>query len=291
MRNTLLQIPIYIAVILGLLLTTTACRREEVVEKPPIIDNTLPPNDHLTLGNPSNASTADLNNYLMRKPQFALSYSCSLNRTNWVAWHLNTSWLGDADRQNNFRPDTSLPPSCLRVTTQMYTNTGFDRGHLCPSADRTANIEDNSSTFLMTNIVPQAPKLNRGSWEQFESYCRTLARQGNELYIYSGVYGEGGTGSNGYKLKIANDRISVPRRFYKIVLVLSDGAEDLKRITSDTRVIAIDMPNDEIDNQKWHTYRVSVDQIEAATGLDFFSTLPPSLQAILESKVDNVVIM
>ncbi|MCS6905709.1 MAG: DNA/RNA non-specific endonuclease [Bacteroidia bacterium] len=268
-----------------------ACQREEFEDKSSSRETPLPPNDHLSLGNPSNANTSDKDNYLMRKPQFVLSYSCSLNRAQWVAWHLNSAWLGTTDRQDNFRPDPDLPSGCLQVTTHMYTSSGFDRGHLCPSADRTATLEDNSATFLMTNIVPQAPQLNRGAWEQFESYCRSLARQGNELYIYAGVYGEGGTGSNGYRTKISNNRISVPSRFYKIVLVLSEGDNDIKRITANTRVIAIDMPNEQIESLKWHTYRVCVDQIEAATGFNFFSNLPVELQNSLESKVDNVTIM
>ena len=34
-------------------------------------------------------------------------------------------------------------------------------------------------------------------------------------------------------------------------------------------------------------YRTSVDQIESCTGYDFFSAVSPSIQSVIESKVDN----
>ena len=67
-----------------------------------------------------------------------------------------------------------------------YSGSGFDRGHHTPSADRTSSIPDNSATFFMTNMMPQAPNNNQGPWEELETYCRTLVGQGNELYIIMG---------------------------------------------------------------------------------------------------------
>lgn len=68
-----------------------------------------------------------------------------------------------------------------------YTNTSFDRGHLCPSDDRDSTAEENKTTFILANIVPQAPQLNRQSWLRLEDYCRNLVAQGNELYIIAGT--------------------------------------------------------------------------------------------------------
>ncbi|PKK34676.1 hypothetical protein BWI96_20840 [Siphonobacter sp. SORGH_AS_0500] len=58
--------------------------------------------------------------------------------------------------------------------------------------DRTASEIDNSATFLMTNMIPQAPSLNRGLWSDLEEYCRTRVKLGYEAYIYAGGYGTGG---------------------------------------------------------------------------------------------------
>ena len=123
-------------------------------------------NRNLLLGNPSNAvsSIASINNYLMVKPQYVMSYNNKTHTANWVSWQLNRSWIGTADRQDNFRPDDSLPDAWYKVRPNDYMGSGYDRGHIAPSADRTRNEADNSATFLMSNMMPQVPELNRGVW-------------------------------------------------------------------------------------------------------------------------------
>jgi endonuclease G len=249
--------------------------------------------EHLALGNPSNAKENDTQNLLLRKPQYVVSYNCMLNRANWVCWHLSRAWMGYTKRQNNFRPDPELPASCAKVVTQDYSRSGFDRGHLCPGGDRNSNEEDNAATFLLTNIVPQAPQLNRGSWEKLENYCRLLASEGNELYIIAGVYGEGGEGSEGARKKIGKQtKISVPARFFKIILILPNGENDLKRISKATRVIAADFPNKQLpENDNWENYQTSIEAIEEATGWQFFTALPAKVRAELKEKTKNQPLM
>lgn len=248
--------------------------------------------DHLSLGNPSNASN-NLNtpdNYLMSKSQYVLSYNRSRGTANWVSWHLNKDWKGSAERQDDFRPDPDIPSGWYAVSPNDYTNTGFDRGHICPSDDRDGSKEDNSATFLMTNMLPQAPQNNRQTWRFLEEYCRTLVEQGNEMYIIAGGYGRGGSGSRGGTTEsIANGRVIVPNRVWKVILVISNGGDDLNRVNANTRVIAVDIPNSESSSdKKWHEYRVSVRDIEAKTGLDFFSKLSSSVQNAIETRVDNL---
>jgi endonuclease G len=186
-----------------------------------------------------------------------------------------------------------LPAGWYQVQGTDYSGSGFDRGHHCPSADRTITIPDNSATFLMTNMMPQAPDNNQGPWEVLESYCRTLVSQGNELYIIAGGFGTGGTGSAGGTTNtIANGHVNVPAQTWKVIIVLprnTDGVDDASRVTTSTRTIAVIMPNQQgIRNNDWHNYRVSVDQVEALTGFDFFSNVPVSIQNVIEAQVDNV---
>jgi endonuclease G len=166
---------------------------------------------HLALGNPSGASVnpATSDNYLLLKPQYALSYNRSKGHANWVAWELSQKWLGTIDRQNDFKPDDSLPSVWNKITPNAYSNSGFDRGHLCPSADRTQSAADNSATFLMTNMVPQAPELNREAWAYLEEFCRDLVSEKHKLYIIAGTYGSGGEGSKGNETKLKNT-VNVP---------------------------------------------------------------------------------
>ncbi len=258
-----------------------------------IQDNSTTPtqDDHLTMGNPSGAvtNTSFPNNYLMAKQQYALSYNSSKGTANWVSWHLSSAWKGTAPRCDCFTIDNSLPSGFFRASTSMYTNTGFDRGHQCPSEDRDLNSTDNAATFLMTNIMPQSPNLNRVTWVNMEDYCRTLISAGNELYMIAGGYGSGGTGSNGgITYSINNGTITVPARYWKVIVVLPVGSNDAGRVSSSTRIIAVDMPNTQtVNSQPWGNYRVSVDAIEAATGFDLLSSVAPSVQSVIEAAVDN----
>ena len=244
--------------------------------------------EHLTMGNPTGA-VQDINqpnNYLLPKTQFVMSYNRDRAIPNWVSWHLNINWLGTAPRQDNFRSDTSLPAGWYRVVSSDYTGSGFNRGHLTPSADRTFSIEDNSTTFLMTNMFPQAPDNNQGPWEKLEDYCRVLVNQGNELYVVAGGAGDGGTGSSGAALTIAGGKIAVPQTTWKVVLVLPNGDNDVTRVGNSTRAFAVIMPNAQgIRNNPWEVYAATVDQVEALTGYDFFSNVPPEIQSIIEARL------
>ncbi|MCR5886513.1 DNA/RNA non-specific endonuclease [Hymenobacter sp. J193] len=255
---------------------------------PPVV-SAIDDDNLLTMGNPSGA-TADVNqptNYLLVKPQYALSYHRERGIPNWVSWRIATSWLGSADRQDDFRPDNTLPAGWYQVQATGYSGSGFDRGHNCPSADRTSTVADNSATFLMTNMIPQAPNNNQQTWADLESYCRTLVRAGNELYVIMGNYGKGGVGSRGAATTVDNGRVTVPARVWKVIVVLPVGNNDAARVDSATRIIAVDTPNDNSLSQAWGQYRTSVDAIEAATGLDLLSTVPSAVQATVEAQVDK----
>lgn len=231
---------------------------------------------HLILGNPSHASTEQPSNLLIERSQYALSYNRERGTANWASWHLSADWLGQTERQDTFRQDGSLPAGSYQVTPNDYRNSGFDRGHLVPSGDRTRNQDDNSITFLMTNILPQAPENNRGIWRELEEYSRELVYQfDHDLIVISGGYGQQAT--------LAKGRITVPSRLWKIIVVLPRPNQGFADLGPDTLVIAVDMPNRNGIGPDWRTYQTTVDRIELATGYDFLSLLPPDLQATLEA--------
>jgi endonuclease G len=131
----------------------------------------------------------------------------------------------------------------------------------------------------MTNMIPQLPANNQGVWANLESYCRTLVSQGSELYIVSG--------GQGLQFFIANGHVAVPAQTWKVVIVLANGTNDVGRVTTTTRTIAVVMPNSGTIGTDWRAYRVSVDQVEAITGFDFFSNVAPAIQNVIEARVDN----
>ncbi|MGK7896169.1 MAG: DNA/RNA non-specific endonuclease [Xenococcus sp. (in: cyanobacteria)] len=268
MRKLLKALALFIS--LALIIVGCLNQNQDQVS-PPAQEQVTPPissNIHLKYGNPSNANLKDTNNYLLEKPQYALSYNCQTGTANWVSWQLNRSWLGSVDRSNDFRPDSDLPNGCYAVRPNDYRGSGYDRGHLAPSGDRTSNPSDNSATFLMSNMIPQSPSNNREVWRELEEYSRDLVFQGKELYIVAG--------GEGKEKVIADAQVSVPKYTWKVILVI-DG--------SDLETIAVRMPNnDTVARTDWTDYIVSVDEIEQNTGYDFFNLLDQGIQAKIESK-------
>jgi len=251
-----------------------------------------PASVHLTMGNPSDAA-ADLlmpNNYLMEKPEMAISYNADRGTPNWVSWHLTDEWVGSLTRVDTFRADPEVPPTWYRVLGSDYFGSGFDRGHNVPNADRDkeTSIPINQATFLMTNMLPQAPDNNQGPWANMENDLRLLL-PANELYIVMGGAGTGGTGSNGFATTIANGHVTVPAQTWKVVLILPKASgDDVARVTASTRTLAVLMPNVQgIRNNDWEDYIVTVDHVESVTGYDFFPNVPDAIEASIESGTDG----
>lgn len=234
------------------------------------------------LGNPSGATTdpANRTNFLSPRAQYTLGYNDATREANWVAWNLTATDVGGSGR-SDFSVDPLLPATFTAVLTTDYSGSGFDRGHMCPSGDRTVSAADNAITFYMSNMVPQAPDNNQGVWANFESYCRTLAAAGNELLIMSGPGGfAGSTLASG---------VSIPGFVWKIAVVVPLGpGTALSRITPSTRVIALKIPNIQgIRSTPWQNYLTSAAQLEADTGFTFFTDVPAPTASVLRTKIDG----
>ncbi len=247
-------------------------------------------NSNLLFGNPSGADmiTVMMNNYLLNQGYYMESYNATRGEPNWVSWHLDaTNTTNVTDRLNNFAAFSGLPAGDYAVQSNSYSGSGFDRGHNCPSADRTSSANANSATFLMTNMIPQAPQNNQQTWANLENYLREQVVAGNEVYIIMGSYGTGGTGSNGTANSVNNGHVTVPSNIWKVAVIISAGDGDITRVTSSTRVIAVNTPNNNTINADWTKYIVSVRDIESATGYNLLSGLPQSIQDAIETKKDS----
>ena len=241
----------------------------------------------MQLGNPSGA-LADTNNhahYLIQRTVEALDYSDNLGEPVWASWDLTAGDVGGSGRSTTYVTDTNLPSDFYRVTTTDYNGVGnidFNRGHLCPSDDRTDNTNDNKLVFFMSNIMPQSGPNNQGVWGNFEDYCRSLLST-NELLITCGPSGFG-------THMIPSDKAFIGSNTWKVVVCVPlGGGTAAGRITTATRVIAISIPNVTNGlNSAWQTYLTSPAQIEQDTGFTFFNALNPNLAGVLRAKVDGV---
>lgn len=232
---------------------------------------------HVALGVPRDGDPSD--DVLVDEHEYVLSYNPTLHVPNWVAWKLEGADIGHVHRRDDFRADELLPAPAYRVTPHDYAHSGYDRGHLCPSADRSASEAANSLTFLMSNMQPQLHELNAGPWEQLEELERRRAEvPGSELYIVAGgVFGQGPT--------TIGHGVAVPSASYKIIVEMRRG-QNAHDVTAATPVTAVVMPNEHgVGAHAWSDYLTTVDRVEEATGYDFLSAVPEGLQQVIESRV------
>ena len=110
---------------------------------------------------------------------FALLHSATTRTALYSAEHLTRDGLAAArglPRDSEFHPEPALPEG-ERAELQDYARSGFDRGHLAPSGDM-PDDDAQQESFSLANMVPQAPKLNRGIWQGIESAVRSSKARG-----------------------------------------------------------------------------------------------------------------
>lgn len=289
-----LSLVIRSALALSVLFANLACSSAQTPIVPKVVAQAG--DIHLALGNPSQAKhdADDPNNYLMIKPQFALSYNNKRGTPNWVSYYLKRADMGRAPRPQGFSPDDSLPRTFHRVFPgdYFYNATGLTRGHMCPSSHRNNTEANARSTFVMTNMVPQSEELNGGSWEGLESYCRDLCfDEGKEMMIVCGPHGQGGDTPRGHMLTVGNGHVIVPKVTWKVVLIVDGGGTrgPLARVNAKSRLIGVIMPNTREPNENvpWTKYVVAPSEIETLTGLTFFDKVPAEIINPLKKKVDE----
>ncbi len=274
--------------ILPLVLAETAAAKIEVVLGSPLSKNLNLP------GTIPDANSAEI---IISRDQYVLSYNKERRSPNWVAWKLEAKQMGTAGRTNDFQSDEDLKKYLVQtqssysaVEPSEFSGSCYDRGHQIPSADRTDTSDNNRATFLMTNMIPQTPYLNRVVWEHLEQYTRTLVKQENKnVYVIAGPIYDKDFGKIG-----PNKDIPVPSKDFKIIIAL-DASQTFKDITKETPIIAVIMPNtlkdgsviSDTPNSKcplfasgmeviddWKSYLSTVGEIEAVAGLHLFAKLP-----------------
>ncbi len=185
---------------------------------------------------------------------YSLGYSFERRCALWVSYVISRGSIGvDVERGENFDADPDIPEN-YRVKPEDYTNSGYDKGHLAPSAAIDFSRKSNNETFLMSNIALQDPKLNRQAWSKLEGLSRKWTHTKGNLYIITGpLYGQ-------RPRKINN--IPVPKYFYKVIYSIHHK-----------KAIGFIMPNQPVSNASLWDYALPVKQIEEQSGYRFLSKL------------------
>lgn len=215
------------------------------------------------------AALTDRPEQIIEHKGFVLSYNNKHNTPNWSAWKLTAKHSeGDIPRSTKFWADPSVPTP-YRVDYYEYKGSGYDRGHMCPASDNKWNKDAMHDCFYMSNMCPQDPSLNSGSWKQLEEACRRWVKTEGSLYIVCGPLYRGKTHE-----KIGIDHsIDVPEAFFKAVLSLRKGHE---------KAIGFIYENND-DNQPMNQTAMTVDEVEKKIKMDLFHDLDDELEDRLES--------
>ncbi len=171
-----------------------------------------------------------------------------------------------------------------RVTSGDYTSSGYDRGHMAPNQSIGACYGDAAQmeTFLMTNVTPQLHSLNAGVWKNLEQRALRRYTHGfGDIWVICGpIYFSRDNGGSGKKIGKAG--VEVPDAFF---MILADVSEE----NGEVRTLAFIVPQKEKLDTDLKKYLASIDEIEAETGLDFFSDFSKEAQAQLESRAAKAV--
>lgn len=217
-------------------------------------------------------------------------------------------------RTDSFKADPALP-TATRSELDDYSDSGYSRGHLCPSADRRMSTNQNKTTCFLSNMQPQESSHNSGLWANLEatvngwggsfntngSKSTKTTMVGDTLYIVKaatisetvdlssvhadsvavkGIYYK----SNGSKL-LCNNRLPVPKYFYMAVLSYTKSSSDTGDGTYHGTFKAIGLWTRHWDTKNFEV--ITIDELEKRTGLDFFCNLPDDVEAAVEATVDK----
>lgn len=160
-----------------------------------------------------------------------------------------------------------------KVNPKEFSRTGYDRGHLAPSYiiglrfGRNAQLE----TFLMSNISPQRPELNRKIWTKLENLEDIYANKFKEVWVFTGPI------FDDYK-EFLPTGIEIPDAFYKIFI-------DVDEQTSNVRFLSFIVPQNVKGNENIIQFLTSIDEIENKTKLDFFAPFSDIIENEFEAFV------
>ncbi|NHN88826.1 DNA/RNA non-specific endonuclease [Acetobacter conturbans] len=184
---------------------------------------------------------------------FAIGYSPQDREAAWSAEHLTADIINEADSlkgRSDFQEDLRLPLNA-RSELYDYKRSGWSRGHLTPSGDAPTS-PSRSETFMLSNIVPQAARLNSGAWNHIEARVRKLALRQKNIYVMTGPAFRESHGT------IGPDHVRVPSSIWKAVYV-----------PTMTAVSVIVCKN----TAPYRCNSVSLDSLERVTGIDPFPGL------------------
>ena len=238
-----------------------------------LIEKKLDSNYYNDLKNETRGSASNSFNYLpsskskqiVEHAYYSLSYNEENEQAEWVAYELNLKHIEYNDFKRPYFKEDPLVKT-QSASWRNYKNSGYDKGHLCPAADRRFNKKAHDETFLTSNISPQLHKFNAGIWNDLEKKIRYWLKKDKQLYIVTGpVFGSS-------KKTIGSEYVTVPTHFFKIILKYGNG---------EPKMMGFLIPHN-TNSRQLKQFVTPVNEIERLSGFDFFKELPDDIENSLE---------
>jgi len=229
---------------------------------------------------------------------YSVEWDNSLIANRWTCYELHAgNSASNVKRKDDFKAD---PEVAVSSVLDDYKNSGFARGHLCPSADRLCSTEQNKQTFFLTNMQPQYTSHNSGLWSRLEDQVRSFATNDtytnlhcDTLYIVKAatitdkvtIGGEEVDGvyfNNEHTAhQLCNDRLLVPKYFYMALLHYNKDTDSYHALAFWTDHISTTQPVANLGD-----YAISIEELEKRTGIDFFCNLPDDIESEVEKTLE-----
>lgn len=224
---------------------------------------------------------------------YSVEWDCDKKAQRWSAYQMTSATLAQKTSRyysnDNQYPFDPLLPNNTYLTQDCFWNSGYDHGHICPSADRLYSAEANYQTFFLTNMQPQSKAFNASEnspWYRLESQVRNWAKNASTevLYVVKGGTIEDNqvlTNKDG-SLRLIKGEMRVPQYFF--VALLLKNAQGYKAVG-----FWMEHRDSYVTNEPLGNWAVNIRDLEEKTGIDFFCNLPDDTENKVETlPIENV---
>lgn len=201
---------------------------------------------------------------IIHNSEYSIGYDLLRRTPAWVLQHLTAESIKGQVKRSlfDFKEDERIPPH-VRVTPTDYRRSGFDRGHMAPTADYRSSHKAMHETFYMTNICPQWPKFNSGYWAKVEKHVRDLTNHYPHVYVTTGPLFLPFVKKKKRYVKyqvIGKNQVAVPTHFFKYIRLEDEkGKKEIRAYILPNKEIPLDTPLEQ--------FRTTAQRIEKAAGL------------------------
>ncbi len=209
---------------------------------------------------------------IIKHEGYTVSYNSDYRIANWVAYELTSKEATSkkSRRSNKFVSDPMVKGAT--ATNEDYTRSGYDRGHMAPAGDMKWSAKAMRESFYLSNICPQKPGLNRGIWKDLEEQARLWAKENGSLLIVTGPV------ITDDLRRLGKNRVGIPKTFYKVICTIANGKPEGVGFLFD---------NKDYGKTSLKSMMIPIDSVEKVTGIDFFFSLPDSIENPVEAYVND----